>query len=1164
MSNHTDIESASQDDEKGDQIMPLNEKEKDEESNVDHSTIASTIKTSFTLPNTKKTNRIRKVDIVDPKERSARIPMGYRTLSIHVYDSQRFPADDEGGLKDGKSSIKSRQFVPRLPSSLDSCFRRGKKKNNANPNAQNADNAMSTVQKGADYLARLDYHRLPEEEVCQRFNVNSALGLDQEAAKRRMERNGKNVFSKKKNTYYKKLLRYIFGDFCSILWIGVIIFFISWKPLGDPPQPYNLALAIVVMIVIFFQALFAAFQDWSTQKVMNSIMNFLPENADIIRDGKPMTIPSSELVVGDVVQLSLGQKVPADMRLIETSSDLKFDRSILTGEAEEVAGATDCGDETNFIEARNIALLGTYVCHGTAKGVVVLTGSRTVMGRINKFTNEAEESQTNLQKEIVRFVKIIICLTVTLVLIMLITWLAWLRVDHYDFLNTVDILTDLMSLVVAFIPEGMPIAVAFTLSLIARRMRDAKVLPKSLSTVETLGCVNVICSDKTGTLTENKMSVVSVAMVGQEVSVNSISEKMIAGDEAMKKLQRGMVLCNDAKFQEDDQQQQDEKQSADPSSVKQLKTQGNATDVAVLRLAGSLPGFSDLLKMNDRVFNLAFNSKNKYMLTVYEPEAQSGSYELLVKGAPDVLLPRCSSFMNASGQSEPLTETKKAQLIAQQEQWSRKGQRVIMLAHRAFKTYVNSYETQFEDEAMQAGQSDLCITAILGIVDPPRAEIRQTVHDCRRSGSRFFMVTGDFGLTATAIAKECGIITTESEPDRIAQFAEKGLLKEKDVSQPEDLEKGDSSQRSISLQDDQEMIESSLVVEGRDMNDLNDEKWDIICRYQEIVFARTTPEQKLSIVNNLRQRGYVVAVTGDGVNDAPALKAADVGIAMVGGSDVAMEAADLVLMGSFSSIVEGIRLGRLVFQNLQKVISYLLPAGSWSEDWPVILNVFFGCPLPLSSFLMIIICCFTDLFCCLTLIMEQEEYDLLTLKPRNPRKDHLINAKVYGQSYLFIGVMETITAHSMFFYYIYTAAGIPLNRMFFAFAKYSDGYYGHTQAELDHFLSTGQCVYFVTLVILQMGNLLSVRNKKLSILQADPIRKSRRNLWIFVGPIISLCIAIFVTEEPGLQNLFNTASVPIKFWVLPIPLALGLLMADETRKLLVRTFPKGPIAKIAW
>ena len=988
---------------------------------------------------------------------------------------------------------------------------------------------------------KVNFHTLPTLQLCQQFNVSPELGLDAPVAARRLQRDGKNTITQKQPKYFWQLFGYVFGGFCSILWVGVVIFFICWKPLSNPPSPTNLALAILVILVIMLQAVFSAFQDWSTGRVMKSILDLLPSECVVIRDGETNKMPASELVAGDLVVLSVGNKVPADMRLIETSGDIRFDRAVLTGESDEVEGVVDATEE-NFLEARNMALMGTYVTNGHAKGVVVLTGGRSVMGHISKMTSDTKHKATLIQQEITRFVYIIVALTIILALSILITWLAWLRPDHRSYMNVVAMLNNVMGCVVAFIPEGMPIAVALTLSLIARRMKEVNVLPKGLATVETLGCVTVVCSDKTGTLTENKMAVISVGFVEAEFTVDQFRESLVDGNQsANTQIHKALVLCNGAVF--------DSATAHLPVAEREIN--GDATDGAILRFVESVGPAPEIRKSSLDVFQIPFNSKNKWMLTMYKNEVSDEKHPenlVYVKGAPDILIPKCTSYLTAAtGEVKPWDEDIRAQLVARQESWSRGGRRVILICMRSYTPYSPIGTNQFSEEITQNCLQDLTAVGLVGIMDPPRPETARTVADCRRAGVRFFMVTGDFGLTAAAIGKQVGIITSTAEPDLLVQVEER--LKEGGLP-------------AVVTRDTR--IQGSLVLEGKDLVQLSQAHWDVVCQYEEIVFARTTPEQKLSIVKAFQERDNIVAVTGDGVNDAPALKAADVGIAIVTGSDVAVEAADLVLMGSFSSVVDGIRLGRLVFQNLQKVIGYLLPAGSWSEIWPVLMNVYFGVPLPLSSFLMIIICCFTDLFCSLSLIMEKEEFDLLTLPPRHHKRDHLINFKIYAQSYLFIGVMETIIAHSMFFLYMWKHAGIPIHSLFFAFEKYSDGFYGYSEAELTNFNYTGQCVYFVTLVILQWGNLLSIRNKRLSILQADPIRAKRRNPWLILGALCALVIAIFVTEVKGIHNLFNTAPVPIEFWLIPIPLSLSILMMDEIRKLLVRTFPRGPLARLAW
>lgn len=999
-----------------------------------------------------------------------------------------------------------------------------------------------------DYFANLDFHVQDSSKLCKELGVTPDQGLSTAEAATRLAQNGKNTFPRHRENHLKKLFFYVFGGFCSVLWIGVIIFFICWRPLGDPnPAPYNLGLAILVIIVILLQASFSAFQDWSTARTMKSILNLLPAETVAVRDGSSSKISSADLVVGDIVKIGIGNKVPADMRLLSTSGDVRFDRSMLTGESEEVEGATEM-TELNFLETRNVALMGTLVTNGSATGIIILTGGNTVMGRIAKATNSVKDRPTLIQREISRFVKIIVLLTAFLACAILFTWIGWLRIDHFAYMNVIAMLDDVMGCVVAFIPEGMPVGVALTLMVVARRMKTNDILPKGLSTVETLGCVNIICSDKTGTLTENKMAVTTVGFVDRQLGVDEAFSALSKGDcSPLEELHKASVLCNDASF---------DVLTMDKPIVDRDIT-GNATDGATLKFA-ELAREGAGRSLNDaqpRVYQIPFNSKNKWMLTLHKSQDNalvSGSQNqpllLLMKGAPDVLQPRCTAYWSFENNSiQPFDAQARTKFQGLQEKLSRRGERVILICQRLVTPNEMMGSNAFSDEIQDICLTGLTIIGLLGITDPPRKETASTVAACRRAGIRFFMVTGDFGLTAAAIARDIGIFTHATDPDTLDSIVKKRV--------DSDHEK---------TPDHSEVTETSLLLEGPSISKLLEEDWDAVCQYEEIVFARTSPEQKLRIVTEFKARGNAVAVTGDGVNDAPALRAADVGIAVVTGSDVALEAADLVLLDKFDSIIDAIRLGRLVFQNLQKVISYLLPAGSWSEIWPVLMNVYFGVPLPLSSFLMIIICVFTDLFLSLSLIMEKEEFDLLDLPPRNHKKDHLINIKIYIQSYLFIGVMETICAHSMFFLYMYKYAGIPFRSLIFAFEAYSEGFYGYSEAELIYFNTVGQSVYFVTLVILQWGNILSIRNKRLSILQADPIRKKRRNPWLLAGAAASLVIAVFVTEQQGIQSIFGTASVPIEFWLLPLPLALGILIMDETRKLIVRLWPKGPVAKIAW
>ncbi|KAF9184051.1 hypothetical protein BGZ51_003587 [Haplosporangium sp. Z 767] len=1077
-------------------------------------------------------------------------PIEFRSLSIHVTDTQR--------------SNKTGEFT-------------------RDPNKDKKDQDFSAE---ADFFATVDFHKLSLAEIDLRFNSSNDQGLQQVEAQRRLQANGPNTLDTRRPSYLKKILGYLFGGFCSVLWVGVITFLVCWQPpLSNPPNPTNLALALLVVFVIFLQASFSAFQDFSTARVMSSIIDMIPADCIVLRDGQLIKIPATTLVVGDRVHLSLGNKVPADLRLVQASNDTRFDRAVLTGESDAIE-ATTLSTDDNFLESKNIAFMGTHVVQGSCVGVVVLKGNDTLMGRINKLTSGRKEKKTIIHQEISRFVKIIVCLTILLATLILTVWAAWIRRAYPTFLPTATLLVTLMGCVVAFIPEGMPVCVSLTLLMIARRMRENNILPKALTTVETLGCVNVICSDKTGTLTENKMHVTNIAFLDHESTPEEASINMMKGTKpgsfpqpddnahslALRQLQMATLLCNNAKFDSETMN----------LPVAERSVLGDATDSALLRFATQVSDTSSLAPCFERTHEIPFNSRNKWMMTVYrgsigQPEvirtlfgsemacsskitSEKETQLVFIKGAPDVLLPYCTSFLAASSNSpQPLSDDWKAELSRIQQSWSRRGQRVLILCKSRFipyfaETSASSGSNGLQEELTLQGLQELCIIGLVGIMDPPRSEIKDTITSCRRAGARFFMVTGDFGLTAAAIAKQIGLFSSDREPDTYEDIVDPTLKRSKAEYDESFQDHGEHEVGRPRFREG-----TSLVLTGTDLAKMSPGEWDLVCAYEEIVFARTSPEQKLRIVTEFQQRDGVVAVTGDGVNDAPALKAADVGVAVVSGSDVAIEAADLILLGGFDSIPVAIRLGRIVFQNLQKVIGYLLPAGSWSEIWPVLINTFFGTPLSLSSFLMIIICCFTDGFPCTALVMEQEEFDLLALPPRNSKKQHLITGRIYLQSYIFIGSIMTFFSNLLFYTYLQEYTGLGFKDLIFTFGEidFSKLHPGITPHDFNNFyVNTGQCITFVALVIMQWGNVLSIRNRRLSILQADPIREKRRNLWLFLGMLTSLAVAILVTEVPAINRVMLTNPVPIKYWLLPIPCAFAVLFVDEVRKLLVRCFPK--------
>ncbi|KAF7319375.1 Calcium ATPase transmembrane domain M-containing protein [Mycena chlorophos] len=1044
-------------------------------------------------------SRERELSGVNPR----RVAIDYRTLSINV---------------DSIQETKDKQKATRKP-------------------------AAGSGSGAAAAISSIDVHTLTVDEVFQRFSSSPIRGLEAAAVARRAKDGGKNA-----------LLNYVFGGFNALIWVAFIVTILSYEPLGEPdPAVFNLGVAVLLLLVIIFSSLFYALVDFHASNIMKSIKTLIAQDAVVTRDGKLQTIPARDVVVGDLVTLSMGDRVPADIRIVTATSDVRFDRALLTGESEMIPGTVDETSD-NALETRNLALTSTFVVQGSCTGVVFAIGDNSIMGRIVSMSGTQKFKLTSVQREVWFFTKVVSGVALSFFILSIIIWAAWLRRSFPGFETASGAIINSLGCLTAFIPQGLPICVALSLTIVARRMAKHSVLVKNLATIETLGCMSVLCSDKTGTLTMGKMTVETIGFLGEEFATPAIFEPQPDGSlhlpEALRALFMVARLCNGAHFDG----------IADAGTpVAERSVKGDPTDTAILRFSETIALSSDdhvitsTVAGHKVVAEIRFNSRNKFMVTILQELATQKAY-LCAKGAPDVLFGRCTTVAKPDGTNVPFDAAAYGQIQATQQAWSNNGERVLALCRRELDVLKFDHMTPEALESLMYDElQDLTLVGLVGIRDPPRPDVPPAIAVIRRAGVRVFMVTGDFKLTAVGIAKQIGLVTVEKidtvEDMRSSEFAKRFINAPPHLIKP----------------DDDEGIRA-LVVTGAEISTLESADWDMIAgAYTEIVFARTTPEQKLRIVEEMKARGdNTVAVTGDGVNDAPSLKGADIGVAMGGGSDVAKEAAAVILLNdNFASIPVGIEMGRLVFDNLKKVMLYVMPAGTYTEFITVLGSVFCGMQSALSSYLQVCFSMTNDVVMSIPLMYEKPESDLMLRKPRNARTERLTDWRFFIQIYLFIGLMMWPCAMAMWFYWM-SLQGLGFHDVIGVYNKWTDGYHGFTGDQLKHFVSVGQCIYYVTMVFMQYGGLLSIRNRRVSIVNSNPLWGPRRNLAVPVAMVFTMLIAIVNLYGPGFEHVFATAPIPAKFWGFPFSFAAGILLMDEMRKLIVRTYPKSFVAKMAW
>jgi len=848
-------------------------------------------------------------------------------------------------------------------------------------------------------------------------------GLSDDEAQRRATQYGRNRLKEgRKTPLIKRFLQQLADPMIIILLAAALISGVTSAIQGE-----SMADVFIILIVVIINAVLNVLQESKAEKAVASLQEMSAATSKVLRDGRQQTVPSEALVPGDVILLEAGDAVPADARVIEAAS-LKVEEAALTGESVPVTKQTEPLKEENsravpLGDRSNMVYMGSTVAYGRGKAVITQTGMQTEMGKIADALDKAEKSQTPLQIKLSQLSK-----TLTYLVVGICAVIFAVGVLRHE--PVLDSFMVAVSLAVAAIPEGLAAVVTIVLSIGVIRMSKRSAIIRKLTAVETLGCAQIICSDKTGTLTQNKMTVVETA-----------------GDDVVR-LATAMALCSDAELDENG------------SAI------GEPTECALVNYAAVNGLKKPALKAEQpRVGEAPFDSMRKMMSTLHR--LPDGSIIQYTKGAPDEVLKNCTHAL-VNGQRVPMTSEMRAEILAQNKHMADRALRVLCAAEREWDALPENASPAFLEQS-------LTYIGLTGMIDPVRPEVKPAIEECRRAGIRPIMITGDHRDTAVAIAMQLGIITSPEQ-----------------------------------------------AITGAQLDEISDEALDSeIEKYS--VYARVQPEHKVRIVNAWKKRGKVTAMTGDGVNDAPSIKNADIGIGMgITGTDVTKNVADMVLADdNFATIVNAVGEGRRIYDNIRKAIQFLL-ASNMSEVLAIFFSTLLGFTI-LKPVHLLWINLITDCFPALALGMENGERDLMDRPPRNPREG--IFAGGMGAAVAVQGVM--LTAITMAAYFI--------------------GHFMEAGAWEITNSADGMTMAFLALSMAEIFHSFNMRSLHKSV-----FRVGSQNLYVWGAMLLSLISTAAVIYIPFLSNAFGFESISLTEYVVAMLLALSIIPMVEIEKVFER------------